>query len=50
MSDIDYICKHRFHSPCFQCLLKNGADLDSKNEEEQTPIHLAAKYGRTKYA
>ncbi|XP_052808936.1 transient receptor potential cation channel subfamily A member 1 homolog [Mya arenaria] len=30
-----------------RCLLKNGADLDSKNEEEQTPLHLAAKFGRT---
>ncbi|XP_059143881.1 transient receptor potential cation channel subfamily A member 1 homolog isoform X2 [Physella acuta] len=30
-----------------QCLLKHGADLDSKNEEELTPLHLAAKYGRT---
>ncbi|XP_050405831.1 transient receptor potential cation channel subfamily A member 1 homolog [Patella vulgata] len=30
-----------------KCLLENGADLDSKNEEEQTPVHLAARYGRT---
>ncbi|XP_035826279.1 transient receptor potential cation channel subfamily A member 1 homolog [Aplysia californica] len=30
-----------------QCLLDSGADLDDKNEEEQTPLHLAAKYGRT---
>jgi hypothetical protein len=33
---------------CPQCLLKHGADLDLKNEEEQTPVHLAAKFGRTK--
>ena len=32
----------------FQCLLRNGADLDNKNEEEETPLHLAAKHGRTK--
>lgn len=32
----------------FQCLIENGADLDCKNEEEQTPLHLAAKNGRTK--
>ena len=31
-----------------QALLSHGADLDSKNEEEQTPVHLAAKFGRTK--
>ncbi|XP_041352044.1 transient receptor potential cation channel subfamily A member 1 homolog [Gigantopelta aegis] len=30
-----------------QCLLLHNADLDSKNEEEQTPLHLAARYGRT---
>ncbi|KAL8599950.1 hypothetical protein ACOMHN_050252 [Nucella lapillus] len=28
-------------------LLKHGADIDCKNEEEQTPVHLAAKFGRT---
>ena len=31
-----------------QVLLSNGADLDFKNEEEQGPVHLAAKFGRTK--
>ncbi|OPL07303.1 hypothetical protein AM593_04355, partial [Mytilus galloprovincialis] len=28
-------------------LIENGADVDSKNEEEQTPLHLAADNGRT---
>ena len=26
-------------------LIKHGADSDAKNEEEQTPIHLAASSG-----
>ena len=29
-------------------LLDAGADVDNKNEDEQTPLHLAAKNGRTK--
>ncbi len=33
---------------CFQALLNAGADMDAKNEEEQTPLHLAAKAGKTK--
>ena len=32
-----------------QVLLDNGSYLECKNEEEQTPLHLAAKFGRTKY-
>ena len=32
----------------FQALLQAGADMDAKNEEEQTPLHLAAKAGKTK--
>ncbi|XP_071138004.1 transient receptor potential cation channel subfamily A member 1 homolog isoform X4 [Mytilus edulis] len=28
-------------------LIENSADVDSKNEEEQTPLHLAADNGRT---
>ncbi|CAC5420393.1 unnamed protein product [Mytilus coruscus] len=28
-------------------LIENEADVDSKNEEEQTPLHLAADSGRT---
>ncbi|XP_033118085.1 transient receptor potential cation channel subfamily A member 1 homolog isoform X1 [Anneissia japonica] len=27
-------------------LIENGADIDAKNEEEQTPAHLAALYGK----
>jgi ankyrin repeat protein len=34
----------------FQCLLDNKAQKGLKNEDEQTPIHLAGKCGRTKYA
>ena len=32
----------------FQSLLSSGSDMDAKNEEEQTPLHLAAKSGKTK--
>ena len=32
---------------CAQALLEAGAESDWKNEEEQTPLHLAAKYGKT---
>ncbi len=31
-----------------QSLLDAGADMDAKNEEEQTPLHLAARNGKTK--
>jgi ankyrin repeat protein len=30
-----------------QLLLEAGSDMDAKNEEEQTPLHLAAMKGRT---
>lgn len=42
-----HIAAMKGYLPIVRCLLKHGADLDSKNEEEQTPLHLAAKYGRT---
>ncbi|CAD5117061.1 DgyrCDS5882 [Dimorphilus gyrociliatus] len=32
---------------CVKLLLENNADIDAKNEEEQTPLHLAAKAGKT---
>ena len=31
-----------------QVLNGNQCDLKLKNEDEQTPLHLAAKYGRTR--
>ena len=33
---------------CVQKLLDAGADIDNKNEDEQTPLHLAAINGRTR--
>lgn len=30
-------------------LLEAGAEVDNKNEDERTPLHLAAKEGRVKY-
>ncbi|KAK7502989.1 hypothetical protein BaRGS_00005615 [Batillaria attramentaria] len=42
-----HIASQQGYLDVVRCLLDHGADLDSKNEEEQTPIHLAAKFGRT---
>lgn len=28
-------------------LLDLGSSIDNKNEDEQTPLHVAARYGRT---
>ena len=33
---------------CVRLLLDAGADIDNKNEDEQTPLHLAAMNGRTR--
>ena len=30
-----------------RALLEAGSRIDNKNEDEQTPLHVAAKYGRT---
>lgn len=42
-----HIAAMKGYLPIVRCLLKNGADMESKNEEEQTPLHLASKFGRT---
>ena len=31
-------------------LLVGGAPMDATNEEDQTPLHLASKHGKTEYA
>lgn len=36
-----FICKS-----CFQVLLDNGARIDPKNEDEATPLHIAAQFGQ----
>ncbi|CAG5131276.1 unnamed protein product, partial [Candidula unifasciata] len=46
-SDPLHVAAHYGYLAIVQCLLKNGADLDSKNDEMQTPLHLASKFGRT---
>ena len=33
----------------FQVLLKYQADLENINEEEELPIHVAARCGKTEY-
>ncbi|XP_070189192.1 transient receptor potential cation channel subfamily A member 1 homolog isoform X2 [Littorina saxatilis] len=42
-----HIASQQGYLDVVKLLLENGADIDSKNEEEQTPVHLAAKFGRT---
>ena len=32
-----------------EALLDAGAQIDNKNEDEQTPLHLASKFGRIRY-
>ena len=34
---------------CAMALIDAGAQIDNKNEDEQTPLHLAAKFGRIRY-
>ncbi len=43
-----HVLSVRFVNERFKSLIAHGADSDAKNEEEQTPIHLAAAAGRTK--
>ena len=33
---------------CVKQLLEAGADVDNKNEDEMTPLHLASIYGKSK--
>ena len=33
---------------CVALLIEAGSDIDNKNEDEQTPLHLAALNGRYK--
>ncbi|KAH9498505.1 Transient receptor putative cation channel sub A member 1 [Bulinus truncatus] len=46
-NDPIHIAAQKGYLEVVQLLLKNGAYLDTKNEEELTPLHCAAKYGRT---
>ncbi|KAH9498508.1 hypothetical protein Btru_006829 [Bulinus truncatus] len=46
-NDPIHIAAQKGYLEVVQLLLKNGAYIDTKNEEELTPLHCAAKYGRT---
>ena len=35
------------HLPIVQYLIENGADLEAKDKEQQTPLQLASKYDHT---
>lgn len=41
-------CERGYHAIAVT-LIEAGADVDNKNEDERTPLHLAAKEGRSKY-
>ena len=38
------------HLQALVALLEAGAQIDNKNEDEQTPLHIAAKNGKTRYS
>ena len=38
------------HLQALVALLEAGAQIDNKNEDEQTPLHIAAKHGKTRYS
>lgn len=40
-------CERGYHAIALT-LIEAGADVDNKNEDERTPLHLAAKEGRVK--
>ena len=41
-----HIACSKGHLDCAVALIDAGAQIDNKNEDEQTPLHLAAKGGR----
>ena len=41
-------CERGYHAIALT-LIEAGADVDNKNEDERTPLHLAAKEGRVRY-
>ncbi len=47
-SPLHVACERGYLDIVFE-LLDSGADVDNKNEDEQTPLHFAAKHGRVKY-
>ncbi len=43
-----HVASENGHAECVSLLLEAGADIDNKNEDEQTPLHLASIHGRSK--
>lgn len=41
-----HVAAQRGNYECVELLVQAGADMGSKNEDEQTPMHLAAIEGR----
>ena len=33
--------------PIVQCLIQNGANIEAKDDEQRTPLHIASYYGAT---
>ena len=46
-SDFDLFCLCLIF---LQIMLDSGAVIDAKNDQDLTPLHLAAKNGRTRFA
>ena len=44
-----HIASIRGHLDIVTALIEAGAQIDNKNEDEQTPLHVAAKHGKLKY-
>ena len=41
-----YICNIRYgHEKCMELLLENGADLNLRNKENWSPLHVAIRQG-----
>ena len=43
-----HIASIRGHLDIVTALIEAGAQIDNKNEDEQTPLHVAAKHGKLK--
>ena len=44
-----HIASFRGHLDIVTLCIEAGAQIDNKNEDEQTPLHVAAKHGKLKY-
>jgi ankyrin repeat protein len=45
MAPVHFAASSGYQKQIFECLIKNGASIDSKNKKSQIPLHLAAVGG-----